>query len=135
MLSNTLMKKKMLYLVCRRRLKSMDTFGILPHSFMYKSPWARNKDDEEYFNDTLMTLGNLVKDDVKLGTLYTTLVLITPKDEKVIKLWKHILNSFTQNNILLADTQNGMKLLLYRYLKHKFKDSERANQVHSLLLE
>ena len=33
------------------------------------------------FNQTMQTVGEIVKDDVKLGTLYTTLILATPGEE------------------------------------------------------
>ena len=33
------------------------------------------------FNLTMKTIGEIVKDDVKLGTLYTTLVMATPGEE------------------------------------------------------
>ena len=44
----------------------------------FQSPWARNREDEEYLMRTLTRLGEIVKDDVKLGTVYITLVLATP---------------------------------------------------------
>ena len=33
------------------------------------------------FNHTMQTVGEIVKDDVKLGTLYATLILATPGEE------------------------------------------------------
>ena len=33
------------------------------------------------FNYTMQTVGEIVKDDVKLGTLYATLILATPGEE------------------------------------------------------
>jgi len=51
------------------------------HHIMFPSPWAQSREDEEFFSNTLDTLGNIVKDDVKLGTIYTLLVLATPGDE------------------------------------------------------
>ena len=73
------MQRHLLYHIFRETLRSIDDFAIT----LFKSPWARRKSDEEFFKATLLTLGNLVKDDIKLGTLYATLVLITPEDEKV----------------------------------------------------
>ena len=51
------------------------------HHILFPSPWAQSREDEEFFSNTLDTLGNIVKDDVKLGTIYTLLVLATPGDE------------------------------------------------------
>ena len=47
----------------------------------FQSPWARKKEDEDYLSRTLTRLGEIVKDDVKLGTVYLTLVLATPPSE------------------------------------------------------
>ena len=47
----------------------------------FRSPWARKKEDEEYLSRTLSRLGEIVRDDVKLGTVYLTLVLATPPSE------------------------------------------------------
>jgi hypothetical protein len=64
--------------VClRNSLKSVDQYA--PEIF--NSPWAIHKSDEDLFNQTLKTVGEIVKDDVKLGTLYVTLVLATPGEE------------------------------------------------------
>merc|ERR1711915_338264 len=102
----------------RESLKSIDDFALS----IFKSPWARKKSDEEFFNETLISLGNLVKDDVKLGTLYSTLVMITPEEDDV-------------NNPVLAAVQNEVKLLLFRYLKHKYRDPQQASLTHSHFLE
>jgi len=98
----------------RETLRSIDDFAIT----LFKSPWARRKSDEDFFKATLLTLGNLVKDDIKLGTLYATLVLITPEDEK--------------NNRFMASVQREINLLLYRYLRRKYGDYEKASQAHLL---
>ena len=63
-----------------------------------------------------------MKDDVKLGTLYSTLVMITPEDDEV-------------KNPVLAAVQNEVKLLLFRYLKHKYQDQQQASLTHSQFLE
>ena len=44
---------------------------------LFRSPWAKNLSNEEFFSQTLDTLGNIVRDDVKLGTLYMFLILAT----------------------------------------------------------
>ena len=48
---------------------------------MFDSPWANRPSDEDKFNHTMQTVGEIVKDDVKLGTLYVTLILATPGEE------------------------------------------------------
>ena len=55
-------------------LKSLDDYAIA----IFKTPWARKPEDEEFFQHTLQTVGEIVKDDVKLGTIYIFLVLATP---------------------------------------------------------
>ena len=45
---------------------------------IFTSPWAVNKEAEAFFNETIIKLGDIVKDDIKLGTLYVTLILVTP---------------------------------------------------------
>ena len=44
----------------------------------FTSPWAATPEDELFFISTLEKLGGIVQDDVKLGTLYITLILATP---------------------------------------------------------
>ena len=55
-------------------LKSLDDYAIA----IFKTPWARKLEDEEFFQCTIQTVGEIVKDDVKLGTIYIFLVLATP---------------------------------------------------------
>lgn len=45
---------------------------------LFSSPWAVRRQDEEFFEASLSTLGGLVGGDTKLGTLFSTLVLLTP---------------------------------------------------------
>ena len=61
----------------RYALRSLDDFAIA----IFKSPWAKKTEDEEFFYRTMETVGDIVRDDVKLGTLYITLVLATPGAE------------------------------------------------------
>ena len=61
--------------------RAVPSIKVLGPCSPFKSPWARNKEDEEYLSRTLSRLGEIVKDDVKLGTLYLTLVLATPSTE------------------------------------------------------
>ena len=48
---------------------------------MFNSPWANHPSDEDKFNHTIKTVGEIVKDDVMLGTLFVTLILATPGEE------------------------------------------------------
>ena len=77
---------------------------------MFVSPWAQSREDEAYFCRTLDTLGAIVRDDVKLGTLYLLLVLATPGRAAPPQL---------RADPTLAAAQYELRLLLYRYLKHK----------------
>ena len=45
---------------------------------IFTTPWAVNYDEEMFFKKTVTLLGSIVKDDVKLGTLFMILVLATP---------------------------------------------------------
>ena len=67
----------MTFFFIRNVLKSIDHFG--PRIF--SSPWAAQPSDEDMFNKTMEAVGDIVKDDVKLGTLYISLVLATPGAE------------------------------------------------------
>ena len=58
-------------------MKSVDHFAPK----IFNSPWAIQPSDEDIFNKTMKTIGEIVKDDVKLGTLYTTLVMVSPGEE------------------------------------------------------
>ena len=55
-------------------MKSLDPFSV----GQFTSPWAESYDDEVFFLSTLESVGNIVKDDVHLGALYSTLILATP---------------------------------------------------------
>ena len=87
-------------------------------------------------------IGEIVKDDVKLGTLYVTLVLATPGEElsqetKVRENWRRFENhaeTFLQTNPDLAKVQQEITLLLYRYIKAKYKDTDTAYQILNQLL-
>ena len=59
--------------------------GFGPFS-LFQSPWAQNQEDEEYFSRVLNSLGQIVRDDVKLGTLYMLLILATPGDSASQKI-------------------------------------------------
>ena len=45
---------------------------------IFTTPWAVHYEEEIFFNKTVTLLGNIVKDDVKLGTLFMILILATP---------------------------------------------------------
>ena len=54
----------------------MDKYALA----IFESPWASRNEDEEFFKETLDSLGHIVKDDVKLGEIFVFLVLVTPGD-------------------------------------------------------
>eukprot|EP00092_Neocalanus_flemingeri_P036357 GFUD01039580.1.p1 GENE.GFUD01039580.1~~GFUD01039580.1.p1 ORF type:complete len:173 (+),score=26.98 GFUD01039580.1:103-621(+) len=81
--------------------------------------------DGKFFLDTLKTTGKILKDDIKLGALYTILILSTPganaSDEaKTCKA-------------LIAD-QKSLGLLIFRYLKDSLQDSNLASHTTNNLL-
>eukprot|EP00090_Calanus_glacialis_P047041 TRINITY_DN9527_c0_g1_i4.p1 TRINITY_DN9527_c0_g1~~TRINITY_DN9527_c0_g1_i4.p1 ORF type:complete len:389 (-),score=81.52 TRINITY_DN9527_c0_g1_i4:750-1853(-) len=59
----------------RFALSSTDPIGTFTQ---FHSPWAATYQDEKFFFDTVKTVGEEMKDDLKLGTLYSTLILSTP---------------------------------------------------------
>merc|ERR1712183_5060 len=61
--------------------RAVPCINVLGPCSPFQSPWACNKEDEEYLSRTLRRLGEIVKDDVKLGTVYLTLVLATPSSQ------------------------------------------------------
>ena len=87
-------------------------------------------------------IGEIVKDDGKLGTLYVTLVLATPGEElsqetrvyqKCARV-ERIKICLFQTNPELLKVQQEITLLLYRYLKAKYKDADTAYQRLNQLL-
>ena len=93
---------------------------------LFHSPWAKNQSDEEFFTQTLDTLGNIVRDDVKLGTLYMLLILATPGQSASENL---------KQSPLIESARYEVRLLLYRYLKHKFPGlPDRAEEEFNCLL-
>ena len=108
--------------VCyRQAVPCIQGFG--PFS-LFQSPWAQTRQDEEYFSHVLTRLGEMVKDDVKLGTLYLTLVLATPSSEA---------SEETQANPLLETVQQEVRLLIFRYLRNKHNQSEASNLYNNLM--
>ena len=58
----------------RYAVKSFDPFSV----GQFTSPWAVRHEDEDFFLNTVESVGSIVKDDVQLGALYSTLILATP---------------------------------------------------------
>lgn len=109
--------------------RSGSTQQMLSHdpleSPIYTSPWHRPQ-DELFLLSTLEQLGSIVKDDVKLGTLYVTLVLATPGAQ---------LSDTAKADPSLCLVQQEMSLLIFRYLKQKLGSSTEANTVTQALLK
>ena len=108
----------------------------------FQSPWARKKEDEDYLSRTLTRLGEIVKDDVKLGTVYLTLVLATPPSEATEEtkasteqedVWNIFMSDwYFQSNPWLVSVQQEVGLLLYRYLSNKYRgDKDQAEQLYN----
>jgi len=92
----------------------------------FTSPWAAKFEDEVFFSRTIETVGSIIKDDVKLGTLYCTLLLATPGPN---------LSKAAQTNPSLQKVQREMSILIYRYLAHKFGNSHYASNTASALIK
>lgn len=105
----------------RYAVKSFDPFSV----GQFTSPWAVRYEDEEFFWNTLETVGNIVKDDVHLGALYSTLILVTPGAN---------LDQFTKNDPALQKVQGELSLLLYRYCKKKYGTISVASDTTNNLL-
>ena len=100
---------------------------------MFDSPWAKTTEDEVFFTNTLDTIGNIVRDDVKLGTLYLAITLLTPdgtisNDIKVVS-WicsKNNVNKCKNNqeNPHIQFAKQELSLLMFRYLKNKYPENE-----------
>eukprot|EP00092_Neocalanus_flemingeri_P058229 GFUD01069348.1.p1 GENE.GFUD01069348.1~~GFUD01069348.1.p1 ORF type:complete len:475 (-),score=70.21 GFUD01069348.1:54-1478(-) len=101
-------------------LASVDPLNIS----LFASPWAVRYEDEQFFCRTLETVGSIIKDDVKLGTLYCTLVLSTPGINQ---------SKAAQNDPSLLQVQREMTILIFRYLSHKFGNSQYASNTTSAL--
>ena len=107
----------------REQLPTIKSYGV---EVLFHSPWAKNQSDEEFFSQTLDTLGNIVRDDVKLGTLYMLLILATPGQSASENL---------KQSPLIESARYEVRLLLYRYLKHKFPGlPDRAEEEFNSLL-
>jgi len=104
----------------RYALKSIDHYALA----IFESPWAARREDEVFFTETLDHLGNIVKDDVKLGTIFVFLVLSTPGEN---------LSDLTKNDPVLTSIRNDLSGLLYKYLKKKSNGVDIFNQLLGLI--
>jgi len=103
-------------------VKSFDPFSV----GQFTSPWAVRQEDEDFFLNTVESVGSIVKDDVQLGALYSTLILATPGAT---------LAEDTKNDPALQQVQGELSLLLYRYCKNKFGNSMVALDTTNNLLK
>ena len=55
------------------------------------------------FNETMRTLGDLVKDDIKLGTLYFFLLLATPSSSSPARVGTNSIKIFGPNSRFLLN--------------------------------
>lgn len=104
----------------RYALKSIDRYALA----IFESPWAARREDEVFFTETLDHLGNIVKDDVKLGTIFVFLVLSTPGEN---------LSDLTKNDPVLTNIRNDISELLYKYLQKNSNGVDVFNQLLGLI--
>jgi len=89
---------------------------------LFTSPWAERREDEEFFRRTLNTVGDIIGDDVKLGTLFCVMVLVSPGSQ-VARRDPH-----------LTLVQREMALFMFRYLQHKLGHSRSASNITTDLM-
>ena len=89
----------------RYALKSFDPFAV----GQFTSPWLVRYEDEVFFWTTLESVGRIVKDDVHLGALYSTLILATPgaRLSEEAKVMIFIILSYGQHSITLLSLGLG----------------------------
>lgn len=92
----------------------------------FTSPWAAKFEDEVFFSRTTEAVGNIIKDDINLGTLYCTLLLATPGMN---------LSRAAQTNPALQKVQREMSVLIYRYLTQKCGNSSFASATTTALIK
>ena len=88
--------------------------------------WTKDADEEMFINKTLTTLGDIVKDDAKLGTIFSFLVIVSPSSDVLLEIREH-------PSILKA--QNNLQLLLFRFLHNKYEENPtKADWDYTMLL-
>ena len=137
--------------ITRHKTPTLDPFKL----DIYHSPWAVTRQEEDFFKETVKVskkkyflyssvqiddLGYFVGDDVKLGTLFMSLVLVTPLEPLPgVEVGYSNIWALSQFSHLKLDS-NLVKLLLnlryltYRYLSHKFGSQEVASTTSDQLM-
>ena len=88
---------------------------------------SQRPSDLEFLITALDQLGEIVKEDVKLGTLFVPLILAKPR----VHLFKPV-----RKDPSLLRVQREMAIHLFCYLKHKGRNSTLANtETDSLLMQ
>jgi len=105
----------------RHSVKSIDPAAHDLFDWSVVSPSQRH-----FYSVTLDHLGQTVKDDVKLGSLFSTLILATPGAR---------LSSAARHDPALQMVQREISLLMFRYLRHKTGCSDLANTITNTLLK
>ena len=103
---------------------SLPSFDPLEELTKFWSASARPS-DVEFLLTTLEQLGDLVREDMNLGTLYISLILATLGTR---------LSATARNDPALLKVQQEMMLLIFRYLRHNQRDSTQANTALSQML-
>lgn len=89
---------------------------------LFKSPWARSLEDEEFYEKTIELIRQHVDGDLKLTQLFYTIIFFTPPEGASIA-----------DAAQLREIQADLTRLLYRYLASRMERAEAAEQAHSLM--
>ena len=116
--------EEMLFKNHNRSISLLPSFDPLEELDRFWSAGERPS-DVEFLVTTLEKLGGLVREDIKLGTLYMTLILATPGTR---------LSATARTDPALLKVQKEMALLIFRYLRHNRRDSTQANTALSQML-
>jgi len=89
---------------------------------MFTSPWAESLEDEEFFKSTILEVGKLLQDDVKLCVVYMLLLLTSQPAGSPLFL-----------NSRIQEVHMEFNMLLYRYLCSTLGPEVAASKTHSLV--
>jgi len=92
------------------------------HLTLFKSPWARSLEEEDFYEKTIELIQQYVDGDLKLTQLFYTIILFSPPE-----------GASLADAAQLKKIQADLTRLLYRYLASRMERAEAAEQAHSLM--